>query len=266
MAAEVATGEARALAGDPARGDDGLPQSPHLPEPEAPGGEALTPDQVREAFYRVVRSRRDVRAEYTGSPVDEVVLRRVLAAAHAAPSVGNTQPWDFVVVRDQQRLARFAEHVAQCRHRFAESLPPERRATFDPIKIDGVVESGTGVVVTYDPTRGGPHVLGRQSIDDAGLFSAVLSIANLWLAATAEGLGVGWVSFYQEEFLARFVGLDPGRTVRPIAWLCIGPVTRLQEVPDLVRHGWRGSRPLEAAIHSERLARERCRAVPRREG
>jgi len=103
--------------------------------------------------------------------------------------------------------------------------------------------------VTYDPERGGQHVLGRHAIADTGLYSTCLAIQNLWLAATAELLGVGWVSFYREEFLADLVGLPDG--VRPIAWLCLGPVTQLQEVPDLVRHGWRQGRSLDEAIHFE---------------
>ncbi|WP_342660530.1 5,6-dimethylbenzimidazole synthase [Rhodococcus ruber] len=206
---------------------------------------------ARAALYDVIRARRDVRAEFTGERVDEQVLWRVLGAAHAAPSVGNTQPWDFVVVRDPQRLAEFADHVAGCRRAFADSLPEDRRRTFDPIKVEGIVESGTGIVVTYDPSRGGRHILGRHTVDDVGVFSAVLSIQNLWLAATVEGLGVGWVSFYDEVFLADFVGARP--PVRPIAWLCVGPVTRLQDVPDLERFGWRTGRPLADAVHAETL-------------
>lgn len=225
--------------------------------------------QLREALYEVIARRRDVRAEFTGPP-DDAALRRILAAAHQAPSVGNTQPWDFVIVRDPARLARFAAHVRDCRRAFADSLPPDRRARFDPIKIEGIEESGTGIVVTYDAGRGGRHILGRQTVDDVGLFSAVLAIQNLWLAATAEGLGLGWVSFYEECFLADFIGAprpeDPQwdgtaesreRPVRPIAWLCVGTVSALQEVPDLVRHGWREGRPLAHAIHQERLHLQR---------
>lgn len=207
--------------------------------------------EPRLPLYDVIRKRRDVRAEFTGSAPDPDVLDRILDAAHRAPSVGNTQPWDFVLIRDAQRLRTFADHVAQCRTDFADSLPADRRETFDPIKVEGIEESGLGIVVTYDPRRGGTHILGRHTVDDVGVFSAVLAIQNLWLAATAEGLGVGWVSFYHEDFLAEMVGaLAP---VRPIAWLCVGEVSRLQTVPDLERFGWRSGRPLSESVHSERL-------------
>jgi len=200
-------------------------------------------------LYDVIRRRRDVRAEFTGASVAPEVLDRVLSAAHAAPSVGHSQPWDFLLVRDHAVRARFQEHVASERSTYAAELPPERRETFDRIKVEGVLEAGLGIVVTYDPDRGGPHILGRHAIDDAGLYSTCLAIQNLWLAATAEGLGVGWVSFYREEFLRELLGI-PER-VRPVAWLCVGPVSRLQEHPDLERHGWRHRRPLAEAIHDE---------------
>lgn len=201
-------------------------------------------------LYDVIGRRRDVRAEFSDEPLADEVLLRVLGAAHAAPSVGNSQPWDFVLVRDESTRRAFRAHVAQERAVFASSLPPERRTTFERIKVEGILESALGIVVTYDPERGGPHVLGRHAIDDAGLYSACLAIQNLWLAATAEGIGVGWVSFYRKDFLADLLSIP--HPVVPIAWLCVGPVSHLQETPDLVRHGWREHRPLEAAVHEGR--------------
>ncbi|WP_312856065.1 5,6-dimethylbenzimidazole synthase [Nocardioides stalactiti] len=201
------------------------------------------------ALYDVIARRRDVRAEFTGEEVGEDRLLRVLDAAHRAPSVGMSQPWDFVVVRDPAVRRTFRDHVATERETFAASLPEERRGTFATIKVEGICESSMGVVVTHDQARGGAHVLGRHAIADTGLFSTVLAIQNLWLAATAEGLGVGWVSFYREEFLRDLLAIPEG--VRPIAWLCLGTVSHLETVPDLERHGWRARRPLAEAIHHE---------------
>lgn len=200
-------------------------------------------------LYDAIARRRDVRAEFSGEEIDDATLTRILGAAHQAPSVGHSQPWDFVLVKDDAKRHEFAEHVETERKVFADQLDGERRETFNKIKVEGIRESGLGVVVTYSHERGGQHVLGRHAIADTGLYSTCLAIQNLWLAATAEGLGVGWVSFYREEFLADLVGLPDG--VRPVAWLCLGPVTKLQEVPDLVRHDWRKGRPLEDAIHRE---------------
>jgi 5,6-dimethylbenzimidazole synthase len=201
-------------------------------------------------LYEALHRRRDVRGQFTGEPVDQATLWRVLEAAHAAPSVGLSQPWDFVLVDDPGLKQGFRAHVQSERDRFAATLDGERAQAFAGIKIDGVLESSLSIVATYDPDRGRPGVLGRHTIDDAGLYSVCLAIQNLWLAATAEGWGVGWVSFYDEAFLARLVGL-PER-IRPVAWLCVGPVTHLEGTPDLERHGWRDRRPLRDAVHRNR--------------
>ncbi|GAA4851200.1 5,6-dimethylbenzimidazole synthase [Saccharopolyspora rosea] len=201
-------------------------------------------------LYEVINRRRDVRAEFTGGEIPEPVLRRVLTAAHSAPSVGLSQPWDFVLVRDESTRRAFREHVLAERSVFAAQLQGERAETFSRIKVEGIVESSMGIAVTYDPDRGSPQVLGRHAIADAGLYSVCLAIQNLWLAATAEGLGVGWVSFYREEFLRRLLGIPTG--VRPVAWLCVGPVRALADRPDLERHGWRRRLPLEDVVHYEK--------------
>jgi 5,6-dimethylbenzimidazole synthase len=171
-------------------------------------------------LYEAIGRRRDVRAEFTGEPVDDDVRHR------------------------------FHDHVVEERAIFAETLSGDQAGRFAGIKIEGVLDAPLSVVVTYDPARGAPAVLGRHAIADAGLYSVCLAIENLWLAATAEGLGVGWVSFYREEFLRALVGLPA--TVRPVAWLCLGPVSQLQRVPDLERHGWRSRMPLSAVLHRDR--------------
>jgi 5,6-dimethylbenzimidazole synthase len=191
-----------------------------------------------------------VRGEFTGAIVDEDALRRVLEAAHAAPSVGLTQPWDFIRIESRGIRDAFWRHVQGERRAFQGSLDNEAAALFERIKIEGIRQASLCLVVTYDETRGAPQVLGRHAIADAGLYSVCLAIQNLWLAATAEGWGVGWVSFYREPFLRWILGLPDH--VRPVAWLCVGPVTHLNETPDLERAGWRSRRPLADAIHRDR--------------
>ena len=204
-------------------------------------------------LYEVVHRRRDTRAEFTGAEIPPDVLRRVLTAAHAAPSVGLSQPWDFVLVRDESIRRAFRDHVQAERSVFSAQLDQERAETFSRIKVEGVMESSLSIVVTYDPDRGSPAVLGRHAIADAGLYSVCLAIQNLWLAATEEGLGVGWVSFYREDVLRRL--LDIPTRVRPVAWLCVGPVRSLPDTPDLERHGWRNRMPLEDVLHYDSYGR-----------
>lgn len=201
-------------------------------------------------IYDTIRRRRDVRSEFTGEAIPAATLRRILEAAHCAPSVGLSQPWDFVVVAGAGTRRIFQEHVAAERKCFGDSLPADLATVFKGIKVEGIMESSVGIVVTYDPTRGGPHVLGRHAIDDAGLYSTCLAIQNLWLAATAEQCGVGWVSFYREAFVQQLLELPT--EVRPVAWLCVGPVSRFQDTPDLERLRWQQRRPIDEAIHFER--------------
>jgi 5,6-dimethylbenzimidazole synthase len=217
-----------------------------------PGREARPGNDV--GLYEVLHRRRDTRREFTGAPIPPDVLHRVLTAAHTAPSVGLSQPWDFILVRDERTRRAFRDHVHAERSLFNAQLDAERAEVFSRIKVEGILESSLGVVVTYDPDRGSPAVLGRHAIADAGLYSVCLAIQNLWLAATAEGLGVGWVSFYREDVLRRMLHI-PTR-LRPVAWLCVGPVAGLPDQPDLERAGWRHRIPVEDVMHHERY-RER---------
>lgn len=205
-----------------------------------------TGDVIKDSLYSVMFSRRDVRSQFTGEPMDKEVLGRILAAAHCAPSVGMSQPWDFILVADRDIRTKFRDHVTQERSIFENSLDAEKAGTFKGIKIEGILESSLGIVVTYDPQRGSPAVLGRHAIADAGLYSVCLAIENLWLAATAEEIGVGWVSFYREEFLTELLMIPDG--LRPVAWLCVGPVTHFEKVPDLERVNWQTRRPLEPYV------------------
>jgi 5,6-dimethylbenzimidazole synthase len=201
-------------------------------------------------LYETIHRRRDVRGQFTGGPIPPSALDRVLEASHAAPSVGLSQPWDFVLIDTVDIRTTFHEHVQAERAEFETTLEPDRAALFKDIKVDGVMESTLSVVVTYDPGRGQPGVLGRHAIDDAGLYSTCLAIENFWLAAVAEGLGIGWVSFYREDFVARLLGIP--EPIRPIAWLCLGPVTHFERAPDLERQGWARRRPLADAVHRNR--------------
>jgi len=205
---------------------------------------------IATSVYDTIFARRDVRGQFTGEPADPIVVERILGAGHAAPSVGLSQPWDFVLVEDVAVRQAFWTHVEEERRVFLTMLPADRAAQFDRIRIEGILDASVSLVVTYDPERGAPQVLGRHAIADAGLYSVCLAIQNLWLAATAEGWGLGWVSFYREPYVQELLALPA--TIKPVAWLCLGPVTHREAVPDLERHGWRARLPLDAVVHRDR--------------
>ena len=207
-------------------------------------------DSDREAIYRAIHSRRDVRRQFTGEPIPEPVLERILEAAHHAPSVGFMQPWNFILVRDRlirEKVQRLAEEERQA---FALTLPPERAQRFRRIKIEGILESSINIAVTCDSARAGPHVLGRHTIPETDRYSTCLAIANLWLAARAEGIGVGWVSFYRTDELRAILGIPT--EIEPIAYLCVGPVTRFPTVPDLQAAGWEERRVIASLVFDDR--------------
>ncbi|MFD9222819.1 nicotinate-nucleotide--dimethylbenzimidazole phosphoribosyltransferase [Streptomyces sp. NPDC060064] len=235
------------------------------PEPEpvpaaAAAGTAPAPgydDAEREAVLRVMRERRDIRNGFRSDPIPHEVLLRVLEAAHTAPSVGHSQPWDFVVIRSAETRRTMHELAQRQREAYAKSLPKGRAKQFKELKIEAILDTPVNIVVTADPTRGGRHTLGRHTQPQMAPYSSALAVENLWLAARAEGLGVGWVSFFDEREMVRALGLPEHLEV--VAYLCVGYVDEFPEEPELMQAGWSKRRPLSWVVHEETYGR---RALP----
>ncbi|OLT11857.1 5,6-dimethylbenzimidazole synthase [Pseudonocardia sp. CNS-139] len=209
--------------------------------------------------YAAIHSRRDVRSGFLPDvPVADDVLTRVLEAAHAAPSVGLSQPWDFLVLRDRDLRQRVHAHVAAERAAYAAELPAARAAAFRELKVEAILDTPLNIAVTCDPTRGGRHTLGRRTQPRTAGYSAAAAVQNLWLAARAEGLGVGWVSFADERGLAALLGLPAHLEV--VAYLCVGHVAEFRPEPELATAGWAARRPLRWAVHHDATGGGRCPA------
>ncbi|WP_380284212.1 nicotinate-nucleotide--dimethylbenzimidazole phosphoribosyltransferase [Kitasatospora purpeofusca] len=228
-------------------------------EPAEPRGPAAPgyDDAGREAVHQVIRERRDIRNGFRPDPIPHEVLIRVLEAAHTAPSVGYSQPWDFVVIRSAKTRRKMHELAERQRDAYADSLPKGRAKQFKEIKIEAILETPVNIVVTADRTRGGRHTLGRHTQPQMAPYSAALAVENLWLAARAEGLGVGWVSFFDEEELVRELGLPEHLDV--VAYLCVGFVDAFPDEPELQQQGWAKKRPLSWVVHEEQYGN---RALP----
>ncbi len=203
----------------------------------------------RAVVHRVIAERRDVRRGFLDKPVDDEVLTRVLEAAHRAPSVGLSQPWDFLLIKDIATRRKVHDLAAAQRDAFAASLPADRRSAFDGLKIEAILDTPLNIAVTCDPARGGRHVLGRHADPRTVWFSAAIAVQNLWLAARAEGLGVGWVSFFDPAEVGAVLGLPAH--VELLGYLCVGHVSDFAAAPELVRSGWAARRPLSWAVHQE---------------
>ncbi|MET7292652.1 nicotinate-nucleotide--dimethylbenzimidazole phosphoribosyltransferase [Streptomyces griseoloalbus] len=221
--------------------------------PAAPGYD----DAEREAVLKVMRERRDIRNGFRSDPIPHEVLLRVLEAAHTAPSVGHSQPWDFVVIRSAETRRSMHELAMRQRDAYAQSLPKGRAKQFKELKIEAILDTPVNIVVTADPTRGGRHTLGRHTQPQMAPYSSALAVENLWLAARAEGLGVGWVSFFDEREMVRALGLPEHLEV--VAYLCVGYVDEFPDEPELMQAGWSKRRPLSWVVHEETYGR---RALP----
>jgi 5,6-dimethylbenzimidazole synthase len=192
----------------------------------------------KEGLYKAIFSRRDVRSHFVDREIPDDVLLRILNAAHHAPSVGFSQPWNFILIKDKAIRQKVKESFVRERERSTSMLDgnEQRQKQYVSLKLEGIMESAINICVTYDPTRFGPFVLGRTSIEETGVYSVACAIQNLWLAARAEGVGVGWVSILANEDLEEILAIPAH--VRPVAYLCLGYVSEFADRPDLERAGW----------------------------
>lgn len=218
-------------------------------QPIAPRPARVFSPSERQALYDIIAARRDVRNEFRPDPVDPAALRRVLEAAHAAPSVGFMQPWNFILIRDQERRAQIQAAFAAANAEAAEMIEEERRQTYRALKLEGILTAPLNICVTCDRTRGGKVVLGRTHQPEMDLYSTVCAVQNLWLAARAEGIGVGWVSIIDPRDLARILRIPPH--VEIVAYLCVGHVTDLFDQPELAARGWRQRLDLDSLVLDE---------------
>lgn len=194
----------------------------------------------RRAVYRTIAERRDMRRFVPGSTVDEDVLGRLLRAAHAAPSVGLMQPWRFIRITDAGLRHAMHDLVDEERKRTAEALGT-RGDEFLELKVEGILECAELLVVALRDDRQ-RHVFGRRTMPQMDLASVSCAIQNMWLAARAEGLGMGWVSIFEPARLAELLGIPEG--AEPVAILCLGPVPEFPDRPALEIDDWTHGRPL----------------------
>lgn len=202
----------------------------------------------RDAVFRAIFSRRDMR-NFVPGEVPEDVLSRLLLAAHHAPSVGLMQPWNFIVVRSLDVRRRVFALFERERESAAVHFDEPRRSQYTSLKLEGILESALNLCVTCDPTRNGPNVLGRSSVRETDLYSVCCAVQNFWLAARAEGIGVGWVSILRPDALRPVLGIPPH--VIPVAYLCVGQVEAFPPRPYLEAQGWERRREMESLVFHE---------------
>ena len=209
-------------------------------------------EDEKHSFYRVIFSRRDVRKNFVKKTISDKVLHRILLAAHHAPSVGYSQPWNFVLIRNVKTRKLIKESFLKERLKSIELVPEEngRREKYLSLRLEGILESDLNICITYDHDRFGPFVIGRMTIKEAGIYSVCCAIQNLWLAARVENIGVGWVSILDSKDLEKILKLPSN--VKPIAYLCLGYVKEFENKPDLESSKWLDRMPLREVVNFER--------------
>jgi 5,6-dimethylbenzimidazole synthase len=204
-------------------------------------------DAECEAVYRAIAERRDMR-HFSNEPIDERTLWRLLSAAHRAPSVGLMQPWRLIRISDRVLRMRIHELVEREREATAAALG-ERSDEFMRLKVQGVLDCGEVLVAALTDGRE-RHIFGRRTLPEMDLASVACAIQNLWLAARAEGLGMGWVSLFEPEALAQLLDMPAG--AKPVAILCLGHVDTFYSAPMLELQGWTAGRPLQEFVFDNR--------------
>lgn len=205
-------------------------------------------EEEKEGLYKSIYTRRDVRT-FLSDPIPEETLMKLLNAAHHGPSVGFMQPWNFILISTDKVKERLAWAADKERRALAIHYEDTRQDEFLNLKIEGIKQAPLTICVTCDPTRGGSHVLGRNSIPETDIMSVACAIQNMWLAACAEGLAMGWVSFYKKNDVRDILGIPPH--IDPVALLSIGFTENYPEKPILETANWEKRRSLNNLIFSE---------------
>jgi len=203
-------------------------------------------DQEREAVYRAIATRRDVRSGFLDEPLPDGLLRRLLAAAHCAPSVGLMQPSRFIVVRDLATRKTIHSIFQAANAEALATYTGEQRERYATLKLEGILEAPQNLCVVCDPRSSRGHKLGRHTMPETAIYSTVCAIQNLWLAARTEGVGVGWVSILDPSRLRSALNI-PEHMI-PVAYLCLGYVSHFASEPELERRGWENRVPLEQVV------------------
>ncbi len=206
--------------------------------------------EEKDGLYKAIFSRRDVRSYFTSKPIDEEVLTRILKAAHHAPSVGFSQPWNFILIKDNETKKRIKESFEQEKKLTEKMIEEPRRSKYVSFKLEGILDAPVNVCVTYDPSKFGPFIIGKNSMPETGIYSVCCAVQNLWLAARTEGIGVGWVSILSNDVLRKVLSLPDH--VTPIAYLCLGYVKKFAEKPDLQTTKWLPRLDLKDVIYYEK--------------
>ncbi len=211
--------------------------------------------QDKDGLYKTIFNRRDVRGQFKPDLIPKDVLARILTAAHHAPSVGFMQPWNFLVVESANVKQQIHHAFTEANEEAANMFDGDKQQTYRSLKLEGIKEAPINICITCDKNKAGPVVIGRTHIKTMDLYSSVCAVQNLWLAARAEGVGLGWVSIIKQQALHNILGIP--KDVVPVAYLCLGYVSDFHKEPELETANWRKRLPLGEQIYFDQWQQTR---------
>lgn len=209
---------------------------------------AFSPED-QAGLYKTIFNRRDVRGQFLPKEIPHNILSRILHAAHHAPSVGFMQPWNFLVIQSEEKRKVIHQDFTLAHQEAEQMFDQDKQETYKNLKLEGILEAPINICITCDRQRTGKTVIGRTHMKEMDLYSSVCAVQNFWLAARAEGIGVGWVSILHHDVLRKTLSLPD--SVVPIAYLCLGYVSHFHKKPELESAKWLSRTPLESLISFE---------------
>lgn len=207
-------------------------------------------EEEKQAVYRAIFTRRDVRNEFLDRPIPDDTLRRILSAAHSAPSVGLMQPWNFILLKEKEVRQRVHDIFQTANKEAVDLMPDNKKELYNSLKLEGILKAPLNICVTCDRNRGGKTGLGRTHQSEMDLYSTVCAVQNLWLSAKAEGVGVGWVSIFHEHEMRNLLSIP--EHIRIVAYLCVGFVDKHFLSPELEVKGWANRLDLNDLVFENR--------------
>ena len=232
------------------------PSSPYSPSSTYLGSTTNTNKGIskeeRDGFYKILFSRRDVRSHFIKKDIPLSTILRIINAAHHAPSVGYSQPWNFIMIKDEDTRKKIKESFLREHEKAIRLLDSEKikQNKYKSLKLEGILESNINICVTYDDNRFAPFIIGKTTIPETGIYSVCCAIQNLWLAARAEEIGMGWVSILSNKEIKKILKIP--NHIKPIAYLCLGYVSEFSILPDLEKAKWLKRMDLNDVIYLEK--------------
>jgi len=211
-------------------------------------GDRLFNQEEADLLLDIMVNRRDVRGNrFSGRPIEEEKIRQILLAAVNAPSVGFSQPWEFVLVKSNEIKQQIKESFNQENEKASNLFEGEKQKEYNRLKLEGIFEAPLNIAIFYSQSQ--KPVLGQTSMPEVGLYSVVCAIQNMWLMARALNIGMGWVSIVDPEKVKHI--LKAPKQNKLVGYFCLGYTTQFLKQPELQILKWESRKEMKEIIFND---------------